>query len=552
MEQKKKLVPPDGGYGWVVVFAFGVFNFLVVPMFQNFGLIFRYKFKEIGLSATNESFIVTSGLAVGMLAGVSYGPILKRFGYRKVCFTAAFLTSAGTVSMIFAESMFGFLVTYGFLTSIGIAMGMTGYSIALNSYFVKRKSFATGFAFTLTSVGSIVMPQLISFLLHEYGVKGTVLIIGGLTLNTFASSLLLQPVKWHLIEAYEEDREEEVVKEERSAFKKFWYTVAHIFDLSLLKDKHFVVLLMGIAFATYAEQSFSSLTPFILSDLEFTIPEIATFLSCLSVSDLIFRFITPFFGNYFQCTAKNMCIVSFILLTISRFTLLMHPSNFITVILIALFVGIGKGVRTVYWTLVLPEYLPLKLLPSASGLHMAINGVILLLGGPFLGLTRDLTGHYVYCIYLTNGVTIFALSLWISEMVYDKVKHSNKLETAYEYTEIAKRCMKEVGLNEDTVRKLVPEKETIPSDNAEVLKFFKCCFKDFIGDDGKLIESKDFSNYVEAAFSYRFKDSKHALVVLVAQDCIDHCKDVKGESTEIAAVNIMNCLKDRLHHYLDV
>ncbi|KAK4887733.1 hypothetical protein RN001_004004 [Aquatica leii] len=441
MEKKKKRVPPDGGYGWVVVFAFASFNFLVIPMFQNYGLIFRSTFRDIGLSATNESFIVTSGLAIGMLAGIGYGPILKRFGYRKVCVVSAFLTSFGTIMMVFANSMLGFIVTYGLFTSLGIAMGMTGYSIALNTYFVKRKSFATGFAFTITCLGSIVMPQVISFLLFEYGVRGTVLLIGGLTLNTFASALLLHPIKWHMIEV--DDNEENAdnsiytIKMEENKLKQSSLNASNTTissDPNLIiveeekKDKHFVNLLMGIALATFAEQSFSSLTPFILSDLEFTIPEIATFLSCLSVTDLIFRFITPFVGNYFKVTARQMCMISFLLLTCSRFTLFARPETFAWIVVIAFGIGVGKGVRTVYWTLVLPEYLPLKLLPSASGLHMVINGAVLFIGGPLLGVARDITGNYVNCIYITNAITILALMLWTTEILCNKCKSSKTLE----------------------------------------------------------------------------------------------------------------------------
>ncbi|KAF5274886.1 hypothetical protein FQA39_LY07068 [Lamprigera yunnana] len=470
MEKKKKRVPPDGGWGWVIVFAFALFNFLVVPMFQNYGLIFRNKFREIGLSAADESFIVTSGLAIGMLAGFSYGPILKKFGYRKVCLTSALFTSFGTIIMMFANSMLGFIVTYGLFTSIGIASGMTGYSFALNSYFLKKRSFATGFAFTITCMGSILMPQLLSFLLSIYDVKGTVLIVGGLTLNTFVSALLLQPVKWHMkevddddiineinnaslrnavytIKIDDKDRKEElqsygnhrtiisvstttissdpnlkVTEEERIGLKKMLYNVAHTFDLSLLKDGSFINLLFGIALANFAELSFSSLTPFILSDLNFTIPEIAMFLSSLSVSDLIFRFITPFIGRYLNQSSRSMCMVSFCLLTLTRFTLLFHAKSFAWIIVIALCIGTAKGIRTVYWTLVIPDYVPLRRLPSASGLSMFLNGIVLLAGGPLLGVARDLTGNYVNCIYITNSITMMAIAMWSCEILYTKWK----------------------------------------------------------------------------------------------------------------------------------
>lgn len=471
---KRNLVPPDGGWGWVIVVAYALFNFLVIPVLQNFGLIFQQKFKDIGLSATDETFIVTSGLAIGMLAGLFYGPLIKRFNYRKVCTVSAFLTSVGIVSMMFAEKMVHFLISYGLITSIGLSLGMTGYSYALNSYFLKRRSFATGFAFTITCLGSIAMPQLISYLLSNYEVSGTCLIIGGLSLNCFVSAALLQPVEWHMKEdlsnfqrstagntkrssiytinlqeghcseiptdevnqgavsdsttTISDDRNLVVTEEKSRPIKEFFYNLAHIFDLSLLKDRSFLNLIIGLSAALFAEQAFSVLTPFILSDLNMNTQEIATFISVLSLTDLIFRFITPFIGNYFKVTSKMMCMISFCLLTLSRSTLFLPLHNFGFFIGVALAIGVAKGVRTVYWTLVLPDYVPLKMLPSATGMHMVLNGLFLLLGGPILGLAKSVSGSYVNCVYITNGITLVALTTWSCEIGYSKYMQSKKEE----------------------------------------------------------------------------------------------------------------------------
>lgn len=468
--KKKIMVPPDGGWGWVIVVAYAMFNFLIIPVLQNFGLIFQGKFKELQLSATDEGFVVTSGLAIGMLAGLSYGPLIKKYNYRIICAVSGFLTSVGIISMMFANEVYHFVISYGIVTSIGLSLGMTGYSYALNSYFLKRRSFATGFAFTITCTGSVAMPQLISFLLSEYGVAGTCLVIGGLSLNSFVSAALLQPVEWHLkedtstfhkdappqrkVSIYTISLEElpaqtpdlrddtevngltagestttissdpnlRVIEKEKSAIKEFFYNVVYIFDLSLLSDKSFLNLLLGISFGAFAEQSFSILTPFILADLGMHTQQIATFISVLSLSDLIFRFVTPFIGNYFQMTSRVMCMISFTLLMISRTCLLLPLDSYAIFMIVALLIGVAKGIRTVYWTLVIPDYVPLKMLPSATGFHMVLNGFFLLIGGPILGIAKEISGSYVNCIYLTNGITLLALVMWGTEMIYKRCK----------------------------------------------------------------------------------------------------------------------------------
>lgn len=54
-------------------------------------------------------------------------------------------------------------------------------------------------------------------------------------------------------------------------------------------------------------------------------------------------------------------------------------------IYVAVALGIAKGVRTVYMSLVIPSYVPIERLANASGLQMVVNGLFILIGGPLLG-----------------------------------------------------------------------------------------------------------------------------------------------------------------------
>lgn len=84
--------------------------------------------------------------------------------------------------------------------------------------------------------------------------------------------------------------------------------------------------------------------------------------------------------------------------------------------------GIAKGIRTVYMALVIPTYVPIEKLASASGLQMMINGLCILLGGPVIGVIRDVTGNYNMCIIVLNFVTMTTLVMWSAEMLILGIK----------------------------------------------------------------------------------------------------------------------------------
>lgn len=73
----------------------------------------------------------------------------------------------------------------------------SSFSLALNTYFKERRNKAFGLGATITGIGPVLLPQLVSFLLGVYGAQGCVLIIGGIAMNIVAAALMLQPVKWH-------------------------------------------------------------------------------------------------------------------------------------------------------------------------------------------------------------------------------------------------------------------------------------------------------------------------------------------------------------------
>lgn len=58
---------------------------------------------------------------------------------------------------------------------------------------------------SICGLGLVIMPQVFSLLLDEYGVKGALIVIAALTSHTFVSSVLLQPIKWHMKEEIVQD-----------------------------------------------------------------------------------------------------------------------------------------------------------------------------------------------------------------------------------------------------------------------------------------------------------------------------------------------------------
>ncbi|XP_046748817.1 uncharacterized protein LOC124412739 [Diprion similis] len=578
----KKLVPPDGGWGWLIVVAYAINGICTIPVMQGFGLLFRGTCADLGMSGTDISIILNVNSACGMALGLANGPLLRYFGCRRVALCAAIFYSLGLTLCAWANSFIYFIITYGVVCSISTSVMNSAFSLSLNSYFMKKRGRAVALAMTLNGLGPIVVPQLISVLLTKYDVTGTTFILGGLVLHVVVAALLLQPIQWHLIEDTEESDPEAVpklaeteekdrndsencksrsiedivvterkrvltmssvdheidsgslygfetlvprktsitytvnpakrtyrrsvsqvdssstaatpversdptykwwssgksldtinlgssikifeggkdderraseaqalmqkkkvetvheeeddvedddqqtnpkekdIKKEKSRISRMLHAVVVFFDFDLLRDPVYVSLMLGMSIAVFAELNFSILTPFILSDMSFDTEQIATVMSCIAVTDLIFRALAPFIGEFLNQTPRVMYLLSLITLIITRLSLFL-ASGFRSVVIIGFGLGVAKGVRSVYMSLTLASYVPIQKLASATGIQMVTNGIILLILGPLLGLLRDKTGNYDLCLLFINGITFITVMMWTLEIIIRKI-----------------------------------------------------------------------------------------------------------------------------------
>ncbi|XP_078032966.1 uncharacterized protein LOC144467860 [Augochlora pura] len=190
--------PPDGGWGWIIVIAAGFSNFCILPMLQSFGLIFRDRYAELGISTSQTTTILNINSAVTACTGLFNGPLFRKYSFRQVAFVGALISAISITILSTMKSFVGALAFFSVFYGIGIGITLSANALALNTYFKKKRRVATGFSWTCTGLGPIIIPQIITLLMPVYDVEGTTLIIGGLTFNGVACALLLQPVSRHL------------------------------------------------------------------------------------------------------------------------------------------------------------------------------------------------------------------------------------------------------------------------------------------------------------------------------------------------------------------
>ncbi|KAK1129013.1 hypothetical protein K0M31_020146 [Melipona bicolor] len=453
----------DKGWAWIIVAGVTIINLAILPIQQSFGLIFRERFFSLDITATQTSLIVHLNGTITSSLGLISGPMMKRFTFRRVAFLGGVVVAIGICAVAFAVSLPSIIITYCFIVGIGHGIMFPATNLAMNTYFRKKRNVAMGLSVTLTGLGPILMPLLIAKLLEIYDTTGTLLIIAGIAMHSLIGAALLKPFQGKEITSVTKDSDitassaecndktiaketgnvtdvkhdgancrlleetlerktndaeehlsenvidESTKEEEKSILRK----ITEHMDLALLKDSRYVAVILGMAVSLVAETNFNMMIPFVLTELSgLERDSIATVMSIQAISDIIGRLCVPLLAHKAGWTSRNLYVLSLIGSTIGRTILSTWGSTYMVVIGVALIIGIAKGTKAVFQTLIIPDYVPLDRLPAAYGMQMVCNGILSIVIGPLIGFAHDQTTSYVVALHFTSILSLCCVVSW--------------------------------------------------------------------------------------------------------------------------------------------
>ncbi|XP_054728066.1 uncharacterized protein LOC129237382 isoform X2 [Anastrepha obliqua] len=188
---------PDGGWAWLVCIAAGCSNLSIYPCMQQFGFIFRERLAILGMSSSQITTIINTNPAVSACTGLLNGPMFRRFTFRQVGLAGSLFIFVGLMLTAFCESFISYMITYAILFGFGVGISVSASSLAINTYFKNKRRRAAGFSWTLTGLGPIFLPHVVTLFVSYYGVQGTVIIFAALSLHSMVCALIYQPVRYH-------------------------------------------------------------------------------------------------------------------------------------------------------------------------------------------------------------------------------------------------------------------------------------------------------------------------------------------------------------------
>lgn len=185
---------PDGGWGWVVVFATFMVHVIADGIVYSFGIMIVEFLAEFGESRGLTSWIISilTGLTLG--AGPLAAAVTSRFGCRFTTILGSVIATIGCAISYFATSILYLVISVGVVMGLGFSLMYAPSIIMVTQYFDDRRALATGIAVCGAGIGTFLFSAFTSHLIEEFSWRGTFLIYAGFVLNCAVCGALFRPL----------------------------------------------------------------------------------------------------------------------------------------------------------------------------------------------------------------------------------------------------------------------------------------------------------------------------------------------------------------------
>lgn len=421
-------VPPEGGYGWLVVFAATWCNGSIFGIQNSFGILHLMLVQEHAdpEDKTSLQFKVAwvGALAMGMIFLCS--PVVSMFtdsfGCRKTAVCGALLAFIGLLSTSFANSLILRYFTYGILFGCGSSFAFQPSLVILGHYFRQRLGLVNGVVTAGASLFSMGLPVLLDKVASPLGLSKTFQILSIFMLVQALLALTFKP----LLPAggsmgppgmCPEQTQPGASGQDTSRWSKALSRVRKYFNLRVFHIITYRVWAFGVATAVLGYfVPYVHLMNFVKEQFKGTDKE-WVLLVCIGASSGVGRLMFGKIGDLIPGLKKiYMQVVSFIALGLMS---MLIPQCFVfeALIVVCVFLGLCDGCFLTMMAPIAFELVGPMQASQAIGYILGLMALPMTAGPPIAGLLRDYFGNYTVAFSLAGvppmvgGVVLFFVPL---------------------------------------------------------------------------------------------------------------------------------------------
>ncbi|XP_033644650.1 monocarboxylate transporter 13-like [Asterias rubens] len=434
-------------WGWVVTIAsFWIFSAAFGTMY-SFGILLVELQEEFDSGASETAWIGSIAIGLHTLGTFVSSALVRRFDNRPVAIVGIFLCFSSVIITSLMPVLEALYFTFGVVYGIGINfVVISSINLILRYFPTKNCSRATGLALTGTTIGMLIMNQVVHHLIISWGWRNMLRVVGGILLfvSVPCVTTFVQPSSKNLIQADSvaplEDEDE--LDEEKAKLREATSEITDEEKLRLKEkeaseDKEVVKegrcsRLRNVAYPELWFLSFGitgccmTMTFYYVSMVSFMTTngfdksDSALFMMVVAISEVVGKVVISAVADSLPFPKIYLFVLASILGVVVMVVLLVASS---LGLMLGLAVVTGMIVMSIFDTL--PYSICVEVFGSAkaadtSSVVLFMSGVGLVMGS-LLGMSVDNTGNYDSAIYASIGIYSLSVLLYLAVPLYQRL-----------------------------------------------------------------------------------------------------------------------------------
>ncbi|GJQ77400.1 hypothetical protein Trydic_g20802 [Trypoxylus dichotomus] len=188
-------IPPDGGWGWLVVIAAFYIFFVSDGVLISLGVFLQEIATSLQCTPSEVSIAGAIQTCCYCFAGPFSAALVNRFGFRWVVSIGCVISSASCFLTGFSMRWYQMILAYGVLGGIGFGMMYVSAIIVIGFYFERWRALASGVSLCGAGIGSTCMPPLLSMVIKTLGWRVAFHILGAMCITCILCGFVFKPIK---------------------------------------------------------------------------------------------------------------------------------------------------------------------------------------------------------------------------------------------------------------------------------------------------------------------------------------------------------------------
>ncbi|CAN7998552.1 unnamed protein product [Ixodes hexagonus] len=465
----------DSTRSWVVAFGCCWINFFSALMYKSSGVVYVGVLQALDVSREEASWPLTLLTVFIFATGPVAGVLALYLDIWKISLCGCLLSSLAVCACFYADSIVYLMVCLGVIQGFGLGL-LTLHNVIINQHFEKHRATASGISYAGPTLASLVYPPVIQVLFDEFGLRGSLLLFGGIMLNAVAGAFLQRPPPSEAVKksSYKVVPEESTKGDAESTVplaRGVWAEYKKETQLDdqmksplglpgcedptvptkdLAEDEDvrfhgldaeecsrlrrnlsvFLVPMFYLICASFALILFN-LTTYLTVIVDFAVGHgvsrisAVLLISVYSVADLAARLGSGWISDRGFVSRGNMMAVHFLMGGLVLFAIPVF-TTYVGQAVMAVVSGWANGCTMILVSVLLTEHTGLDRLPVSFGVTSLIAGALCLTRPPLIGYYRDTSGDYEGLFHLVGGVSLVFSAIWSLATLVLKLRSRRK------------------------------------------------------------------------------------------------------------------------------